>query len=213
MSRIIINIPKEFKKDEILDVLKRISSEIAYRLEHDEDILSCGLIEQETCEMLHEAFKESTSFDYDDKGKNKIDSFRGEHFFLSNFFTATVTYKGLTYQNNEAAFQAQKCVIEDERKQFVSLTGAEAKKAGRRVQLRKDWEAVKVGEMREIVKAKFFQNPNLAEKLLATGDMVLEEGNNWGDKTWGTVNGFGQNLLGKILMEVRDMLNTAKQKY
>jgi len=38
----------------------------------------------------------------------KIDSFRGKYFFLSNFFIAPVMYEGLTYQTNEAAFQAQK---------------------------------------------------------------------------------------------------------
>lgn len=41
----------------------------------------------------------------------KIDSFRGQYFFLSNFFPAPVIYGGLTYQNNEAAFQAQKIRI------------------------------------------------------------------------------------------------------
>lgn len=137
---------------------------------------------------------------------DKINSFRGENAFLSNFYNAPVTYGGLTYQNNEAAFQAQKCVSEDERKRFTTMNPSDAKRAGRRVQLRKDWEAVKVDEMRGIVEAKFQQNPDLAEKLLATGNTLLEEGNTWGDRTWGTVNGVGQNLLGNILMDTRDML-------
>ena len=57
--------------------------------------------------------------------------------------------------------------------------------------------------MYEIVLAKFTQNPDLKEKLLATGDEHLEEGNTWGDTTWGTVNGIGENRLGIILMKVR----------
>lgn len=39
---------------------------------------------------------------------------------------------------------------------------------------KKDWEAVKVKIMEELVRAKFTQNPDLADKLLATGDAHLE---------------------------------------
>lgn len=138
---------------------------------------------------------------------NEINSFRGKYYFLSNFYEAPVTYNGLTYQNNEAAFQAQKTLIESERKRFCSMNASEAKKTGRHVILRKDWEDVKIDIMRDIVEAKFRQNPDLAEKLLATGDAYLEEGNTWGDRTWGTVNGQGANNLGRILLEVREELS------
>lgn len=57
--------------------------------------------------------------------------------------------------------------------------------------------------MYEICLAKFSQNENLKARLLETGDKHLEEGNTWGDKIWGTVNGEGENNLGKILMRVR----------
>lgn len=137
---------------------------------------------------------------------NEIKSFRRKYEFLSNFYNAPVIYKGLTYQNSEAAFQAQKCTSEEEKKQFTAMNPSEAKRAGRRVKLRPDWEDIKVDEMRNIVRAKFSQNPELAEKLIQTGDAHLEEGNTWGDRTWGTVNGSGQNLLGKILMETRETL-------
>lgn len=60
--------------------------------------------------------------------------------------------------------------------------------------------------MYEICKAKFTQNGDLKEKLLATGNDILEEGNTWGDRVWGTVNGVGENRLGKILMRVREEL-------
>jgi ribA/ribD-fused uncharacterized protein len=135
-----------------------------------------------------------------------IDSFRGDYFFLSNFFECSVTYKNLTYTNNEAAFQAQKCVSDSERIQFTKLNPSEAKKLGRKVTLRKDWESVKIKIMEEIVRAKFVQNPELAQKLIATGNAYLEEGNTWGDKVWGTVNGSGANNLGIILMKVRNEL-------
>jgi hypothetical protein len=66
--------------------------------------------------------------------------------------------------------------------------------------------------MGEIVRAKFEQNPNLAEKLLSTQDAYLEEGNTWGDRTWGTVNGAGANHLGRILMEIRNEMYNANFK-
>ena len=81
-----------------------------------------------------------------------------------------------------------------------------AKRKGRHVQLRHDWEQIKFTVMYEIVKAKFTKNEDLKIKLLATKDEYLEEGNTWGDKIWGTVNGKGQNNLGKILMRVREEL-------
>lgn len=136
----------------------------------------------------------------------KIDSFRNEYFFLSNFYEVPVTYEGLTYQNNEAAFQAQKCADPKEREAFTRMNPSEAKRAGRRVQLRKDWEDIKISVMADIVMAKFSQNRKLAEKLLATGDACLEEGNDWGDRIWGTVNGQGANCLGRILMNTRENL-------
>lgn len=134
---------------------------------------------------------------------DKISSFRNEYYFLSNFYEAPVTYNGLTYRNNEAAFQAQKTVNEKERILFTEMSATQARSTGRRITLRKDWESVKMGVMRELVEAKFRQNSDLAEKLLATGNAYLEEGNTWGDRTWGTVNGQGANNLGRILMEIR----------
>lgn len=137
-----------------------------------------------------------------------INEFRGKNYFLSNFYEAPVMYKGITYRNNEAAFQAQKVSDLEKQKEFSNLNPSEAKKKGRHVKLRKDvdWDSVKTGFMREIVSAKFNQNEDLKIKLLATGDEHLEEGNTWGDRIWGTVNGVGENRLGKILMQVREEL-------
>ncbi len=137
---------------------------------------------------------------------NKINSFRDEYYFLSNFYECSVTYNGLTYKNNEAAFQAQKCINPKDREKFCNLRASESKKLGRRVVLRKDWEDIKIKVMTDIVKAKFKQNEDLQKKLLATEDAYLEEENTWGDRIWGTVNGVGANNLGRILMNVRKEL-------
>lgn len=140
----------------------------------------------------------------------RIDNFRGKYYFLSNFFSAPILYEGLTYENNESAFQAMKCINPEYRKNFIGLDPSQAKKKGRMIQLRHDWEKVKEHYMYQIVKAKFNQNEDLKIKLLETGNALLIEGNTWGDTIWGMCKGRGQNKLGKILMIVRKELEGDK---
>lgn len=140
----------------------------------------------------------------------KIDFFRGQYHFLSNFYEAPLEFDGRKYLNSEAAFHSMKCVNPLDRDQFKDLNSSEAKKLGRSVQLRPDWESIKDSIMKEIVRAKFEQNPDLAYKLKQTEDSVLIEGNWWGDRYWGVCDGTGKNKLGKILMEIRTELNTKK---
>lgn len=137
-----------------------------------------------------------------------IDKFEGKYRFLSNFYNASVTYDGLTYLNNEAAFQAQKIFVNRER--FCSLNPSEAKRLGRSVHLRSDWEQVKNQVMYDICRAKFTQNEELGKRLLKTGKVLLVEGNTWGDRIWGCVDGVGENRLGKILMRIRKELKDEK---
>lgn len=144
---------------------------------------------------------------------NTIDEFRGEYFFLSNFYPAPVEYQGYQFQNNEAAFQAAKCP--ERMIDFCSLTPNRAKRLGRRVTLRPDWETVKYDVMYEVCMAKFTQNPDLLSRLLATGNAELIEGNTWGDRIWGVDlnQGVGENHLGKILMRVRRELGGVIDKF
>ena len=135
-----------------------------------------------------------------------INNFRNKYYFLSNFYNAFVSYKGIVYSNNEAAFQAQKTLNPKLKEKFKSLPPNEAKRIGRQVTLRPDWEEIKDQIMYEICFAKFTQNEDLKEKLLETKDEHLEEGNTWGDTYWGTVNGKGKNKLGEILMRIRKEL-------
>ena len=98
--------------------------------------------------------------------KNRIDAFRGDYAFLSNFYHATVTWEGQTYLNSEAAFQAAKVLTPEERQMFAELDPSAAKRKGRRVALRADWEQIKSQVMEEIVRAKFTQNPHLGRSCL-----------------------------------------------
>jgi ribA/ribD-fused uncharacterized protein len=134
-----------------------------------------------------------------------INLFRDEYFFLSNFYPVEIKLDGIVYPNAETAFQAQKTLDDEERRKFSMLKNpVQAKRLGRKVKLRDDWEEVKLDIMTEIVSQKFLQHPHLIEMLLQTGDEELVEGNKWGDRFWGVCKGKGENHLGKILMKIRD---------
>lgn len=90
-----------------------------------------------------------------------ITRFCGDYDFLSNFYEVPLEYEGLCYKNAEAAFQAQKCEDAVQKADFCDLAANKAKKLGRRIKLRDDWENVKLKKMLEIVRAKFTQNPEL----------------------------------------------------
>lgn len=136
-----------------------------------------------------------------------IDSFRGKYFFLSNFYKAPVIYDGLQYHSNETAFQAQKTLDERRRLFFIKVDPSRAKRLGRSLSLREDWEDIKDKIMYDICMAKFTQNLDLKQKLLDTKNEELVEGNDWGDCYWGKCNGKGENKLGKILMTIRKELS------
>ena len=144
---------------------------------------------------------------------HRICKFEKEFFFLSNYYNAPVEFAGITYKNNEAAFQASKSLDYSVRMEFSDLSSSEAKKKGREINLRKDWESVKVQIMKDLIHAKFEQNLDLQKKLIQTGDAYLEEGNDWGDRIWGTVEGNGANLLGHILMEEREVIKKRCENY
>lgn len=138
-----------------------------------------------------------------------IDKFEDEYAFLSNFYPSSVQEKGIRYPTIEHYFQAQKTLVPFERHAIAATaTPGQAKQEGRRITLRGDWEQVKEQVMLDGLRLKF-AIPYLAEKLLATGDAELVEGNWWHDNTWGSCycakcqHLEGQNKLGKLLMLVR----------
>lgn len=133
----------------------------------------------------------------------KIDSFQGKNRFLSNFWRVPIEYDGDLYPSVEHAYQAAKTDnFQDRLRIRLMPTAGDAKRAGRRVEIRSDWEQVKLDVMYQLVKQKFSAEP-LRSQLIATGDNELIEGNTWNDTFWGICRGRGENHLGKILMRVR----------
>ena len=141
-----------------------------------------------------------------------INKFEGEYNFLSNFYPSQITIDSVTYPTVEHAFQAAKTRSFLERIRISKLdTPGKAKSAGRKVELRSDWEKIKDQVMYNCLKEKF-KIKELKEKLLATGNEELIEGTTWHDNYWGNCscekckNIEGKNMLGNILMRVREEL-------
>lgn len=133
-----------------------------------------------------------------------IDDFTGPYRFLSNFWPARVCLDGAEYPTVEHAYQAAKTLGYAAREWIrKSGTPGRAKRRGKQVPVRADWDTVRVDTMRRLLAQKFASGSDLAARLLATGDSELVEGNAWGDRFWGVSGGTGQNWLGRLLMERR----------
>lgn len=104
------------------------------------------------------------------------------------------------YQAAKAAERYDALMIRDAR------TPGEAKKLGRAVKLRPDWEQIKLAVMREALALKFAQGTPEAAYLVSTAGHYLQEGNTWGDTFWGVCAGEGENWLGHLLMAQRSVL-------
>ena len=138
--------------------------------------------------------------------EKSITRFSGQYRFLSNFYPLKegVLLADLVYPTVEHAYQASKTVNVMQRRLIQqAFSPGEAKRLGKKVSMRPEFEDIKVQVMLRLVRQKF-KNPFLANILVATGDRVLVEGNDWGDQFWGeSPVGTGKNKLGKILMKVR----------
>lgn len=133
----------------------------------------------------------------------RIYGFEGEYRFLSNFYV--LGGGGLT---TEHLFQAAKAVeTEDQAWIMKAPTPGDAKLRGRKVKLRQDWDTYRIEAMEKVLEYKF-ADPELREKLLATGDAELVEANTWHDTYWGVDKwtGNGYNMLGLLLMKLRERL-------
>lgn len=127
-------------------------------------------------------------------------AFRGALRFLSNYYPSPV----FGYPTVEHAFAACKTLDPEQRLAIKRATSpGEAKRLGRILTLRPDWEDIKEDVMTRLLMEKFGKHEHLLNLLTATGDLELVERNNWKDRVWGVVDGEGENRLGKILMGLR----------
>jgi ribA/ribD-fused uncharacterized protein len=132
-----------------------------------------------------------------------------EHEFypFSNFSSFALEWKGKLYMTSEHAYHAEKFEneslkedIRNQRSAHAAFVLAQERKEKRR----SDWDEVKLGIMKEILRAKVAQHPYVKKKLMDSGERILIE-DSWRDDFWGWgPNKDGENHLGKLWMEVRD---------
>lgn len=147
-----------------------------------------------------------------------ITKFDGDFAFLSNFYPAEIGY-GIVFPSVEHFFQAMKTVDHMERATIaIAETAGIAKKLGRQVKLRPDWEAIKNNVMMLGLRKKFSHDV-LGQMLTATRPCPLVEGNWWHDNYWGDCKCpqcssiAGTNMLGKLLMSIREDLLAGRPAY
>ncbi|WP_414658065.1 NADAR family protein (plasmid) [Deinococcus sp. VB343] len=113
---------------------------------------------------------------------------------------------GEDYATLEHYFQAAKTTNPAQRQLIRNAaTPAEARRLGRSVTLREDWDTLRLDVMHAGLRKKFAQ-PRFAAALAATGDALILEGNTWNDEFWGVCKGVGRNHLGRLLMQIRETL-------
>lgn len=132
-----------------------------------------------------------------------IYGFQGDYRFLSNFWPAQVEFDGWDYPTVEHAYQAAKCLEHESRISIrAAATPGVAKRMGRFIKIRHDWDEIKVPIMENLLRQKFSHKP-LMDLLLLTEDKYIEETNTWNDTFWGVCNGTGKNVMGNLLMKIR----------
>ncbi|ASN83273.1 NADAR family protein [Deinococcus ficus] len=141
-----------------------------------------------------------------------IRGFQGEYRWLSNFWRLSrpVKLSGIEFWTVEAAYQAAKTLDLDDRRHLATLDPGDAKRYGRTVKMRPDWDSIKLDVMTQLTRHKF-RDPALRTRLLSTGTLQITEENTWGDTFWGVSRGKGQNHLGQILMALRHEIANEQQ--
>lgn len=144
----------------------------------------------------------------------EIKGFQGEYRWLSNMWPCEIEIWGKKFPSSEHAYVWTK-LKDDEREsryeELIALEPRQSKVWGRKIDLRDDWtDADKLDIMARIIDEKFYQNRDLAEKLLSTGDVYIEETNDWGDVFFGVCDGKGKNHLGRMIMDTRNCLRVQK---
>jgi len=135
-----------------------------------------------------------------------IGKFADEYEFLSNFYPIEIKDDDIIYPSLEHAFQAMKSLDLKERRKIASCRSpGRAKRMGEKLKTRPGWDSLKIDIMLGLLEIKF-RDRELRKLLLATGDEELVEGNTWKDTFWGVYNGKGENMLGKLLMALRETI-------
>ena len=135
------------------------------------------------------------------------------HGALSNLFPRPIMFEGCKFPTAEHAYQAGKARKEEVREWILSAPTpslvAMASHGLYTWDIVPNWSRIKLDRMRRVLRAKFTQHEDLKQLLLSTGEARIVETArvaNAVNRAWGEVNGKGQNMLGVLLMELRNEL-------
>lgn len=144
--------------------------------------------------------------------------FSGKLAFLSNMYRCNIMFEGDVYPSTENAYQAAKCAIESQRIHFQKCSPFDAKKKGRKILIREDWNQVKLDIMQELIESKFNDSSQgFGDKLCMVPDEDLVEYNYWHDNYWGHCtcvrckNKKHNNFLGLLLQKKKSKLLSLKE--
>jgi N-glycosidase YbiA len=133
-----------------------------------------------------------------------------EYGCFSNFSKHSFMINNIFYRTAEHYFQSNKFIGTRYEEEILKVkTAIEAARMGRNrnYPLRDDWEDIKNDVMKKAVLEKFRTHNDIRGILILTGNENIIEAT-IDDYYWGCgANGTGKNMLGKILMEVRDELS------
>ena len=138
---------------------------------------------------------------------------------FSNLYRRPIVFEGVEYPTSEHAYQAGKARKDSVREWLMAApTPSLLAMAAHGLyvwDVAPNWSKTKFDRMKQVLCAKFTQHEDLNELLLSTGDARLVEKatiDNAVNRLWGEVNGVGKNMLGQLLMELREELRLAQSK-
>ena len=133
----------------------------------------------------------------------EITKFEGYFEFLSNEYNCKVEYDNYVFQSASALFYAFKAKTQGAFMKFQRLSPLKAKSKSQKLEYNEDYEKNKKYYLKKAVNAKFTSNPDLKLRLLKTGNTILVNTITHLDTWIGVKNNIGENMLGKVLMELR----------
>lgn len=130
---------------------------------------------------------------------------------FSNLYRRPVKFEGEVFVTSEHAYQAGKARKPEVRRWLMEAPSpallAMAAHGLYYWDVAPGWSTGKFARMRAVLRAKFSQHVDLGELLMSTGDARIVESatvDNEVNRLWGEVAGVGRNMLGTMLMELRD---------
>lgn len=147
-----------------------------------------------------------------------IPIFRGDYFFLSNFYLTDIVWNNRIFNSAEHFYQASKCrKLSDATKICSAATSKTAKILGKFVERKPHWDVDRIRVMERILRTKF-RNKKLKKMLIATGDKQLIDQNYFHEMFWGVCGCTmhqrrGLNMIGKILMKIRADSTSSKPTF